>query len=77
EVKIDVRPGGYASIERAWRRGDRVDVRLPMTTQLEQMPGKSNYYAVLHGPVVLTARTRMVGDDKLRYLADDSRMGHI
>ena len=77
EVEIDARPGGYASIERAWRRGDRVDVRLPMTTHLEQMPGKSNYYAVLHGPVVLTARTRMVGDDKLRYLADDSRMGHI
>uniref|UniRef100_UPI0028A8906E DUF6805 domain-containing protein n=1 Tax=Massilia oculi TaxID=945844 RepID=UPI0028A8906E len=76
-VKINARPGSYATIERAWRKGDRVDVRLPMTTHLEQMPGKSNYYAVLHGPVVLAARTRMFGDDKLSYLADDSRMGHI
>lgn len=76
-VKIDARPGSYATIERAWRKGDWVDVRLPMTTHLEQMPGKSNYYAVLHGPVVLAARTRMFGDDKLNYLADDSRMGHI
>ncbi len=76
-VKIDARPGSYATIARAWRKGDRVDVRLPMTTHLEQMPGKSIYYAVLHGPVVLAARTRMFGDDKLDYLADDSRMGHI
>ena len=76
-VKIDAQPGSYATIARAWRKGDRVDIRLPMTTHLEQMPGKSNYYAVLHGPVVLAARTRMFGDDKLNYLADDSRMGHI
>ena len=76
-VKLDARPGSYATVERAWKKGDRVDVRLPMTTQLEQMPGKSNYYAVLHGPVVLAARTRMPGDEKLNYLADASRMGHI
>lgn len=76
-VKLDAKPGAYASIARDWRKGDRVDVRLPMTTHLEQMPGKSNYYAVLHGPVVLAAKTRMLGDEKLQYLADDSRMGHI
>jgi len=76
-IKLDARPGGYVTIARTWRAGDRVDVRLPMTTRLEQMPDKSNYYAVLHGPVVLAARTRMPGDAQLRYLADDSRMGHI
>jgi DUF1680 family protein len=76
-VQLDARPGGYVTIARTWRTGDRVDVRLPMTTRLEQMPDKSNYYAVLHGPVVLAAKTRMVGDEALTYLADDSRMGHI
>lgn len=76
-VKLDAQPGSYASVERRWKKGDRVDVRLPMTTHLEQMPGKSNYYAVLHGPVVLAAKTHMLGDEKLNYLADDSRMGHI
>ncbi len=30
-----------------------------------------------HGPVVLAAHTRMPGDDKLCYLADDSRTGQI
>lgn len=76
-VKLEAQPGSYASVARTWKKGDRVDVRLPMTTHLEQMPGKSNYYAVLHGPVVLAAKTRMLGDEKLNYLADDSRMGHI
>ncbi|MGH8855416.1 MAG: DUF6805 domain-containing protein, partial [Telluria sp.] len=54
-----------------------VDVRLPMTTQLERMPDKSNYYAVLHGPIVLAAKTRLFGDEQLNFLADESRMGHI
>jgi hypothetical protein len=54
-----------------------VDVQLPMTTRLEQMPDKSNYYAVLHGPIVLAAKTRMFGDEQLNFLADASRMGHI
>ncbi|MFC5460437.1 beta-L-arabinofuranosidase domain-containing protein [Massilia niabensis] len=76
-VKIDAQPGGYVSIARAWRRGDVVDVQLPMTTRLEQMPDRSNYYAVLHGPIVLAAKTRLFGDEGLNFLADASRMGHI
>ena len=76
-VKLDAQPGGYVSVARDWRKGDVVDVQLPMTTRLEQMPDKSNYYAVLHGPIVLAAKTHMPGDEMLNFLADDSRMGHI
>ena len=76
-VKVEGHPGSYVSIQRDWKKGDRVDVQLPMTTRLEQMPDKSNYYAVLHGPVVLAAKTRLFADEKLDFLADDSRMGHI
>jgi hypothetical protein len=76
-VKLDAAPGGYVSLARAWKKGDRVDVQLPMSTRLEQMPDKSNYYAVLHGPIVLAAKTRLFGDEGLNFLADESRMGHI
>ena len=76
-VKLDAAPGGYVSLARAWKQGDRVDVQLPMSTRLEQMPDKSNYYAVLHGPIVLAAKTRLFGDERLNFLADASRMGHI
>ncbi|HWW72812.1 MAG TPA: glycoside hydrolase family 127 protein [Duganella sp.] len=67
----------YVSVRRQWRDGDKVDIGLPMKTRLEQMPDKSNYYAVLHGPVVLAAKTNPFPDEKLNFLADDSRMGHI
>lgn len=76
-VRVDAAPGSYASIERAWKKGDRIDVKLPMTTRLEQMPDRSNYYAVLHGPVVLAAKTNPFPNEHLNFLADDSRMGHI
>jgi DUF1680 family protein len=76
-VKLDAAPGGYVSVAREWKKGDRVEIQLPLTTRLEQMPDKSNYYAVLHGPIVLAAKTRMFGDEKLNFLADESRMGHI
>jgi hypothetical protein len=76
-VRVVGAPGSYVSLDRAWRKGDRVDVVLPMTTHLEQMPDKSNYYAVLHGPIVLAAKTQPFPGEKLNFLADDSRMGHI
>ncbi|MET0265816.1 MAG: glycoside hydrolase family 127 protein [Duganella sp.] len=67
----------YVRIERQWRKGDKVEIKLPMKTWLEQMPDKSNYYAVLHGPIVLAAKTAPFPGEKLNFLADDSRMGHI
>ena len=76
-VRVDAQPGGYVGIARAWRKGDRVDVSLPMSTRLEQMPDKSNYYAVLHGPIVLAAKTNPFPGEHLNFLADDTRMGHI
>jgi hypothetical protein len=67
----------YVNVRRTWRDGDKVDIQLPMKTRLEQMPDKSSYYAVLHGPVVLAAKTNPFPGEQLNYLADDSRMGHI
>jgi hypothetical protein len=76
-VKVDAKPGSYVSLDRDWHKGDRVDVVLPMTTHLEQMPDKSNYYAVMYGPIVLAAKTQPFPGEHLHFLADDSRMGHI
>jgi DUF1680 family protein len=76
-VHVDARPGSYLSIERAWRKGDRVDVDLPMAMRLEQMPDLSHYYAVLYGPIVLAAKTNPFPTEHLNFLADDTRMGHV
>ena len=49
------RPGSYATIEREWRDGDRVEARLPMSLRFEAMPDDPSVGAFLYGPVVLAA----------------------
>jgi len=75
-VNVTAKPGGHIELRRAWKPGDVVDVELPMRTTLEPMPGLKNYVAVLHGPIVLAAKTPQAGE-KLAFTADGSRMGHI
>jgi uncharacterized protein len=72
---IESQPGSYAAITRQWDDGDRVDIELPMTTRIERLPDGSEYAAILHGPVVLAAKT---GTEQLEGLiAGDGRMAHV
>lgn len=68
-------PSTYVNIEREWRDGDTVEIDLPMTTTLERLPDGSDYVAVLHGPIVLAAKTGTESVDGL--VAGDARMGHV
>lgn len=77
KINITAKPGQYVQIKRNWRAGDKVAIDTPMQTHLESMPDQSDYYAVLHGPIVLAAKTQPFPTEKLQYFADDSRMGHI
>lgn len=76
-VTVPAAAGRYVSLRRHWHDGDRIEIDLPMQTHLEQMPDHSNYYAVLHGPIVLAAKTSVFSGEELNVFADDSRMGHI
>ena len=74
-VPVNVGPDGYVSIQRMWRDGDRIDIELPMNTYLERLPDGSDYAAVLHGPIVLAAKTSTDNLDGLR--AGVGRWVHI
>lgn len=74
-IKINAQPGAYATVTRIWKKGDQVEVILPMQTRTEQLPDGSKYIAVLHGPILLAAKT--AATDLTGLFADDSRMGHI
>lgn len=68
-------PSSYARIQRQWRDGDRIEVALPMSTRIEGLPDGSDWVAVMHGPLMLGART---GEGELDGLiADDGRGSHI
>lgn len=73
--RVTSQPSSYATVERTWRDGDRVEVVLPMRTTVERLPDGSAWVALLHGPIVLAAPA---GTNDLTGLrADDSRMGHV
>jgi len=68
-------PSSYVELAREWRDGDRVEIELPMRTTVERLPDGSDYVAVLHGPIVLAAKTGTENLDGL--VAGDARMGHV
>jgi hypothetical protein len=46
-----------------------------MRTTIERLPDRSNYVAILHGPLVLAAKTATEQLDGL--IAGDGRMAHV
>jgi len=72
---VNPSPGTYVSVSRKWNTGDSVTIKLPKITRVEQLPDGMEYYAVLHGPLVLAAETDTT--DLQGLFADDSRMGHV
>jgi len=49
-------PSGYYVLDRAWRDGDRLEVRLPMTLHAHPMPDDPTQVAMMYGPLVLAGR---------------------
>jgi uncharacterized protein len=74
-IAYNTEPSSYIAINRKWKKGDVVEIQLPMHSRIEHLPNVPNYIAILHGPILLGART---GTEDLKGLAaDDSRWGHI
>jgi Uncharacterized protein conserved in bacteria len=48
--------GRYVGIERVWRDGDQLEVKLPMSLRSEPLPGSTSTIAFLYGPIVLAGR---------------------
>jgi len=73
EVIYSALPSSYVGIQRKWKKGDVVLIMLPMYNTLEHLPNVPEYIALMHGPILLGAKT---GTEDLKGLiADDSRWG--
>jgi uncharacterized protein len=46
-------PGSYIALERLWKKGDVVELEMPMEVRLELLPGTTDTAAVVYGPIVL------------------------
>jgi DUF1680 family protein len=57
-LPAQVIPGTFAAVERQWKTGDRIELELPMTMQLEPIDSRHpRIVALTHGPLVLFAIT--------------------
>ncbi|SEO57863.1 hypothetical protein SAMN05192574_109156 [Mucilaginibacter gossypiicola] len=72
-IPVDAQPGSYVKLNRAWKKGDEIEVRLPMELSTESLPDSSHYVAFLNGPIVLAAKTDTTDLDNL--LADGDQFG--
>jgi hypothetical protein len=53
-ITAPVLPGTFATIEREWKNGDRIELDLPMKTRLEPIDKRhADTVALLYGPLVL------------------------
>ncbi|MDE3182893.1 MAG: glycoside hydrolase family 127 protein [Bacteroidota bacterium] len=74
-ISVNAHPSSYVAIKRHWKKGDKVEVLLPMHNHIEHLPNVPTYIAIMHGPILLGAET---GTQDLKGLiADDSRWGQI
>ena len=46
-------PGGFATITRAWKKGDKLTVKIPMSLRYETLKGAPEKVAFLYGPLLL------------------------
>lgn len=66
---------GFVIINRTWKTGDEVSIRLPMHGGIEYLPDGSPWASFVYGPIVLAAKTDTSNLVGLK--ADGSRMGHV
>lgn len=72
---ISAKPASYISFDRVWKKGDVVEISLPMHNSFEELPNVPSYIALLHGPILLGAKTG--AEDLKGLIAGSGRWDHI
>jgi hypothetical protein len=76
--KIAAKPGSYVTVQREWKSGDSVQIRVPMGLRLEPLPGDASMVAVFYGPVLLAGDLGKDGlEDARRYGPSAPPLGRL
>jgi uncharacterized protein len=70
-VEKDFGSSGYFALDREWRDGDRLELRLPMALRTEFLSHTTNQVAILYGPALLAAELGTEGLDGLNLYQDN------
>ncbi|MBO0724337.1 MAG: glycoside hydrolase family 127 protein [Blastocatellia bacterium] len=75
---VNDKPGSYVTIEREWKSGDTVEIRLPMSLRLEAMPDDPKMIALFYGPIALAGDLGRDGlQDAKRYGPSAPQLGRV
>jgi DUF1680 family protein len=70
-LRVASSPGSYAEIRRTWKKGDVLQVTIPMALRTEAMPDDPNKVAFLYGPIVLAGELGRVPEGRTVPYAPD------
>jgi DUF1680 family protein len=68
-------PGSYLTLDRTWKAGDRIELRLPMHLHMEAMPDDHGLQAFLYGPLVLAGDLGNEGLTDAHVIGPNLRIG--
>lgn len=67
KVAVKSSPSSYIAISRQWKKGDKVEVKYPMSLRVETAPDNDRRAALVYGPIVLAGD---LGDEGVRPFSD-------
>ena len=73
---VETGTASYVSITRKWKKGDKVEVTLPMELRYEECPNYTDYIAFKYGPILLAAQTSASGERLPNEYGGEGRMDH-
>jgi hypothetical protein len=66
----------YVTINRKWKKGDKIEVSLPMTLRYEVCPNYEDFIAFKYGPILLGANTTNGKEQLQNEYGGEGRMDH-
>jgi len=68
----------YVTVDREWKNGDRIDVRLPMQLHTEALPDDPKMVAVMYGPMALVGDLGTEGLESIKHYGPSApQMGRV
>lgn len=56
EEKVKAEPGSYLTLNRKWKNGDTIELRMPFQFHLEPVMDQQNIASLFYGPILLAAQ---------------------
>ncbi len=75
EEKIEASEGSYLSLNRKWKNGDVVDIKMPFQFHLDPIMDQQNIASLFYGPILLVAQEKEARTDWRKITLDANNLG--